>query len=49
MYRCNLREHAFFNGTRRMNASHQVEEVDEELRQMMTWISVGKTVDKEFN
>ena len=40
---------AFFEGTRRMNDAHQIEEVGEKLRGMMPWISAGKMVDKEKN
>ena len=39
----------FFKGTRRLNDEHQIEQVGEQLRAMMPWISAGKMVDKEKN
>ena len=38
-----------FKATRRMNDSHQVEEVGARLRAMMPWIAEGKLVDKDRN
>ena len=40
---------ARFKGTRRMNDSHQIEEVGEKLRGMMPWIKSNQLVDKEKN
>ncbi|MAA97455.1 MAG: ketol-acid reductoisomerase [Stappia sp.] len=40
---------ARFKGTRRLNDSHQIEEVGEKLRGMMPWIKKGALVDKERN
>ncbi|MCC0027012.1 MAG: ketol-acid reductoisomerase [Zhengella sp.] len=40
---------ARFKGIRRVNDSHQIEEVGEKLRGMMPWISANKLVDKEKN
>lgn len=40
---------ARFKGTRRMNDSHQIEEVGEKLRGMMPWIKSNALVDKEKN
>lgn len=40
---------ARFKGTRRMNDSHQIEEVGEKLRAMMPWIKSNQLVDKEKN
>ena len=39
----------FFKGTRRINDSHQIEQVGEKLREMMPWISAGKMVDRSKN
>ena len=39
----------FFKGTRRINDSHQIEEIGEKLRGMMPWISAGRMVDKAKN
>ena len=39
----------YFKATRRMNDSHQIEQVGEKLRGMMPWISAGKMVDKSRN
>lgn len=39
----------FFKGTRRRNDAHQIEQVGEQLRAMMPWISAGKLVDHEKN
>ena len=39
----------FFKGTRRINDSHQIEEVGKKLRAMMPWIKSGKLVDKSKN
>lgn len=39
----------FFKGTRRINDSHQIEEIGEKLRSMMPWISAGRMVDKAKN
>ena len=36
----------FFKATRRINDEHQIEQVGEQLRAMMPWISAGKMVDK---
>ena len=38
-----------FKGIRRMNDSHQIEEVGEKLRAMMPWIGKNKLVDKARN
>ncbi|MBB4002236.1 MAG: ketol-acid reductoisomerase [Aurantimonas endophytica] len=38
-----------FKGIRRMNDSHQIEEVGEKLRGMMPWIKSNALVDKERN
>lgn len=38
-----------FKATRRVNDSHQIEEVGEKLRDMMPWIKQGKLVDQEKN
>ncbi|MAW85898.1 MAG: ketol-acid reductoisomerase [Phyllobacteriaceae bacterium] len=40
---------ARFKGIRRVNDSHQIEEVGEKLRGMMPWISANKLVDKSKN
>jgi len=40
---------ARFKGTRRMNDSHQIEEVGEKLRGMMPWIKSNQLVDKDKN
>ncbi|MFP1633480.1 ketol-acid reductoisomerase [Zhengella sp. ZM62] len=40
---------ARFKGIRRVNDSHQIEEVGEKLRGMMPWISANKLVDKTKN
>ena len=40
---------ARFKGTRRMNDSHQIEEVGEKLRGMMPWIKGNALVDKSKN
>ena len=40
---------ARFKGIRRMNDSHQIEEVGSKLREMMPWIASNKLVDKERN
>ncbi|GHC75421.1 ketol-acid reductoisomerase [Limoniibacter endophyticus] len=40
---------ARFKGIRRLNDSHQIEEVGEKLRAMMPWISKNKLVDKAKN
>ena len=40
---------ARFKGIRRMNDSHQIEEVGEKLRGMMPWIGKNKLVDKARN
>ena len=40
---------ARFKGTRRMNDSHQIEEVGEKLRAMMPWIKSNQLVDKDKN
>ena len=40
---------ARFKGIRRMNDSHQIEEVGEKLRGMMPWIAKNKLVDKARN
>lgn len=40
---------AKFKATRRMNDSHEIEEVGERLRAMMPWISAGALVNKEKN
>ncbi|MBC2860417.1 MULTISPECIES: ketol-acid reductoisomerase [Stappia] len=40
---------ARFKATRRLNDSHQIEEVGEKLRGMMPWIKKGALVDKERN
>ncbi|MEH6726832.1 MAG: ketol-acid reductoisomerase [Hyphomicrobiales bacterium] len=40
---------ARFKGTRRLNDSHQIEEVGEKLRGMMPWIKSNALVDKEKN
>ena len=40
---------ARFKGIRRMNDSHQIEQVGEKLRGMMPWISKNKLVDKARN
>jgi len=40
---------ARFKGTRRMNDSHQIEEVGEKLRGMMPWIKGNALVDKDKN
>ncbi|MDZ5696832.1 MULTISPECIES: ketol-acid reductoisomerase [Phyllobacteriaceae] len=40
---------ARFKATRRLNDSHQIEEVGEKLRGMMPWIAQNKLVDKEKN
>ncbi|PHP67534.1 ketol-acid reductoisomerase [Zhengella mangrovi] len=40
---------ARFKGIRRVNDSHQIEEVGEKLRGMMPWISANKLVDKAKN
>lgn len=40
---------AKFKATRRMNDSHEIEEVGERLRAMMPWISAGALVDKTKN
>ncbi|WP_039723674.1 MAG: ketol-acid reductoisomerase [Roseitalea porphyridii] len=40
---------ARFKGIRRVNDSHQIEEVGEKLRGMMPWIAANKLVDKEKN
>lgn len=40
---------ARFKATRRLNDSHQIEEVGEKLRAMMPWISQNRLVDKEKN
>ncbi|MBP1850918.1 ketol-acid reductoisomerase [Rhizobium halophytocola] len=40
---------ARFKGIRRMNDSHQIEEVGEKLRGMMPWIGKNKLVDKTKN
>ena len=39
----------FFKGTRRRNDAHQIEQVGEQLRAMMPWISAGKLVDHDKN
>ncbi|NDI05717.1 MAG: ketol-acid reductoisomerase, partial [Rhodobacteraceae bacterium] len=39
----------FFKATRRINDEHQIEQVGEQLRAMMPWISAGKMVDKAKN
>jgi len=39
----------FFKGTRRRNDAHQIEQVGEQLRGMMPWISAGKLVDHDKN
>jgi len=38
-----------FKATRRINDSHQIEEVGEKLRAMMPWISEKALVDKSKN
>ena len=38
-----------FKATRRMNDSHEIEEVGRKLRGMMPWIAAGKLVDHEKN
>jgi len=38
-----------FKGIRRMNDSHQIEEVGAKLRGMMPWIGKNKLVDKSVN
>jgi ketol-acid reductoisomerase len=40
---------ARFKGIRRMNDSHQIEEVGAKLRGMMPWIGKNKLVDKTVN
>ncbi len=40
---------ARFKGTRRMNDSHEIEEVGEKLRGMMPWIKGNALVDKDKN
>ncbi|EJF89038.1 ketol-acid reductoisomerase [Bartonella tamiae] len=40
---------ARFKGIRRLNDSHQIEEVGEKLRSMMPWIQSNALVDKERN
>jgi len=40
---------ARFKGIRRMNDSHQIEEVGAKLRAMMPWIAKNKLVDKGRN
>ena len=40
---------ARFKGIRRMNDSHQIEEVGEKLRAMMPWIGKNKLVDRARN
>jgi len=45
----NKANQASFKAIRRRNASHQIEEVGEKLRDMMPWISEGKLVDKAKN
>ena len=40
---------ARFKATRRINDSHQIEEVGEKLRGMMPWIKAGALVDKSRN
>ena len=40
---------ARFKGIRRMNDSHQIEEIGEKLRGMMPWIGKNKLVDKARN
>jgi ketol-acid reductoisomerase len=40
---------ARFKATRRLNDSHQIEEVGEKLRGMMPWIAKNKLVDKTKN
>ena len=40
---------ARFKGIRRMNDSHQIEEVGEKLRGMMPWIAKNQLVDKARN
>ena len=40
---------ARFKGIRRMNDSHQIEEVGEKLRGMMPWIKSNALVDKARN
>ena len=40
---------ARFKGIRRVNDSHQIEEVGEKLRAMMPWIASNKLVDKSKN
>jgi ketol-acid reductoisomerase len=38
-----------FKGIRRMNDSHQIEEVGAKLRAMMPWIAKNQLVDKTKN
>ncbi|MGO8659043.1 ketol-acid reductoisomerase, partial [Rhizobium ruizarguesonis] len=38
-----------FKGIRRLNDSHQIEEVGAKLRGMMPWIGKNKLVDKSVN
>ena len=39
----------FVKATRRINDEYQIEQVGEQLRAMMPWISAGKMVDKAKN
>jgi ketol-acid reductoisomerase len=45
----NKARQASFKATRRRNAEHNIEEVGERLRGMMTWIGANRLVDKDKN